>query len=190
MVGTGVTYGRFQILHHDHLKYIMPGNACCQHLVVGITNPDPSLTREDSADPNRSLFAENPLTYFECYTMIQSALTEAGLTCSDFSLVPFPINLLELYKYYVPMQTTFFLTIYDQWGNRKLERFEALGLKIEVLWSRPSHEKGLRGTEVRRRMGSGEAWEHLVSASVRELMNSWKIPERIRNLTTTSAPAP
>jgi hypothetical protein len=36
-------------------------------------------------------------------------------------------------------------------------------------------------------MASGEAWEHLVPASVRDLMNLWKIPERIRKLTTTSS---
>lgn len=185
MTETGVIHGRFQVLHHDHLKYLLAGNARCRHLVVGITNPDPILTRDDVVDPQRSLPAENPLTYFERYTMIRSTLVEAGLPLSDFSVVPFPINLPELYKYYVPMQATFFLTIYDQWGRRKLEQFQALGLKTEVLWSKPSQKKGLSGSEVRRRMASGEAWEHLVPASVQDLMNLWKIPERLRKLSTT-----
>jgi nicotinamide-nucleotide adenylyltransferase len=142
MTETGVIHGRFQVLHHDHLKYLLAGNARCRHLVVGITNPDPILTRDDVMDPQRSLPAENPLTYFERYTMIRSSLVEAGLPLSDFSVVPFPINLPELYKYYVPMQATFFLTIYDQWGRRKLEQFQALGLKTEVLWSKPSQFVG------------------------------------------------
>ena len=187
MAEMGVIHGRFQVLHHDHLKYLLAGNARCRHLVVGITNPDPSLTRDDSVDPKRSLPMENPLTYFERYSMIRSALVEAGVSLSDFSVVPFPINVPELYRYYVPLRATFFLTIYDQWGRRKLEQFKALGLKTEVLWSRSSHEKGLSGAEVRRRMASGEAWEQLVPASVRDLMNLWKIPERIRKLTTTSS---
>jgi nicotinamide mononucleotide adenylyltransferase len=184
MTETGVIHGRFQVLHNDHLRYIMEGKVRCKHLVVGITNPDPTLTRDDVVNPQRSLPAANPLTYFERYTMIRSALVEAGLHLSDFSLVPFPINLPDLYKYYVPQQAVFFLTIYDQWGRRKLEQFQAMGLKTEVLWSKPSHEKGLSGTEVRRRMTSGEAWEHLVPASVHNLMKEWKIPERIRRLNT------
>jgi len=43
---TGVIHGRFQVLHNDHLKYLMEGMALCDHLVVGITNPDPILTGE------------------------------------------------------------------------------------------------------------------------------------------------
>ena len=180
MTETGVIHGRFQVLHNDHLRYLLAGKARCQHLVVGITNPDPTLTRDDIVDPQRSLPAANPLTYFERYTMIRSALVEASLPLSDFSVVPFPINVPDLYKYYVPLQSIFFLTIYDQWGRRKLEQFRALGLKIEVLWMKSSHEKGLSGAEVRRRMGSGEPWEHLVPLSVRDLMKAWKIPDRIR----------
>lgn len=186
MAETGVIHGRFQVLHHDHLKYLLAGRARCHHLVVGITNPDPSLTRDESVDPKRSLPMENPLTYFERYTMIRSALTQAGVPLSAFSIVPFPINVPELYRYYVPLQATFFLTIYDEWGRRKLEQFRVVGLKTEILWSRSTHEKGLSGAEVRRRMASGGDWEDLVPPSVCNLMNLWKIPERIRKLTTTS----
>ena len=182
MTETGVIHGRFQVLHHDHLKYLLAGKARCRHLVVGITNPDSSLTRDDTADPQRSLPTANSLTYFERYTMIKSVLVEAGLPFSDFSVVPFPINLPDMYEYYVPLQATFFLTIYDQWGRRKLEQFQSLGLETEVLWSKPYQEKGLTATEVRRRMASGEAWEHLVPVSVRDLMKAWKIPERLRCL--------
>ncbi|MHA2009472.1 MAG: nicotinate-nucleotide adenylyltransferase, partial [Promethearchaeota archaeon] len=40
----GVIHGRFQVLHNDHIKYLMAGKKLCKYLVVGITNPDPSLT--------------------------------------------------------------------------------------------------------------------------------------------------
>jgi nicotinamide-nucleotide adenylyltransferase len=38
----GVIHGRFQVLHNDHLRYILAGKELCRHLVVGITNPDPT----------------------------------------------------------------------------------------------------------------------------------------------------
>ena len=51
---TGVIHGRFQVFHNDHLVYLLAGLALCRHLVVGITNPDPFLTRDDAADRKRS----------------------------------------------------------------------------------------------------------------------------------------
>ncbi len=182
MIEMGVIHGRFQVLHNDHLAYLMAGKAKCRHMVVGITNPDPTLTREDPTDPQRSLPTANPLTYFERYIMVQSALVEAGLTVSQFSLVPFPINLPELYGHYVPLNGTFFLTIYDQWGRRKLDHFHNLGLRTEILWERALHEKGLSGADIRRRMATGQPWEHMVPMSTQVLMKKWDIPNRLRML--------
>jgi len=186
MVGIGVIHGRFQILHNDHLKYLMAGKTKCRHMVVGITNPDPSLTRDDSADPLRSLPSANPLTYFERYLMVQAALLESELRVSEFSIVPFPINLPDLYHHYVPMDSTFFLTIYDEWGERKLRYFRDLGLKIEILWEKRREEKGLTSTEIRERMVRLEPWEHLVPPSTAVLMKQWAIPSRLRNLESSA----
>jgi len=159
----------------------MAGRIRCDHLVVGITNPDPTVSKEDPADPHRSLAINNPLTYFERYSMVRLVLIEAGLSVQDFSIVPFPINVPELYKHYIPLEGTFFLTIYDEWGKRKLEQFENLRLKTEVLWARPPEEKGLRGSDIRKRMSVGEPWEHLVPTATQHLMRKWSIPERLRN---------
>lgn len=179
MIDTGVIHGRFQVLHNDHLEYIMLGKARCCHLVVGITNPDPTLTRDDGADRHRSSPAANPLTYFERYTMVTAALKEAGLPDDEFSVVPFPVNIPPLYRFYVPLDAVFFLTIYDDWGRRKLELFRAHGLRTEVLSERPLKRKGISGAEVRRRMAAGEPWEHMVPPSTRILIKKWKVPERI-----------
>jgi len=177
---TGVIHGRFQVLHNDHLKYLMAGRMRCDHLVVAITNPDPMVSKEDSADPHRSLAINNPLSYFERYTMVKMVLMEAGLRAEDFSVVPFPINVPELYTHYIPLDGTFFLTIYDEWGKRKLEQFRNLGLKTEVLWTRSPAEKGLRGSDIRKKMSLGEPWEHLVPEATQHLMKKWFIPERLR----------
>lgn len=187
MARTGVIHGRFQVLHNDHLNYLLAGKERCAHLVVGITNPDPILTREDPADPQRSLPASNPLSYYERYLLLQAALTETGLQGGEFSVVPFPVNLPDLYRHYVPLDAVFFLTIYDAWGERKLKHFESLGLRTEVLWRRKPEEKGLSGAFIRKKMGSGEPWEHLVPQSAARLMKTWDIPGRLRKAETPGA---
>ena len=179
---TGVIHGRFQVLHNDHLKYLMAGKERCRHLVVGITNPDPTLTKEDPADPGRSDPTANPLTYYERYTVVKEVLTEAGVAPRDISIVPLPINLPQLYVHYVPLDATFFITIYDAWGQKKLNQFQALGLRTEVLWEKPPEQKGIQGSHVRKRMAQGEPWEHLVPPATGRLMKTWHIPERLRDL--------
>jgi nicotinamide mononucleotide adenylyltransferase len=176
----GVIHGRFQVLHNDHMKYLLAGKSRCRHLVVGITNPDPTHTRHDAANPERSDPEGNPLTYFERYTMLRTALRGAGLAHEEFSIVPLPINFPELYRYYVPLDAVFLLTIYDSWGRRKLEMAKALGLETEVMWERPREQKGICGAEVRRLMALGEPWEHLVPPSTAILMKDWSVSVRIR----------
>jgi nicotinamide mononucleotide adenylyltransferase len=188
MTDVGVIHGRFQVLHNDHLRYIMAGKSKCRHIVVGITNPDPMLTRADPADPQRSSPGANPLTYFERYTMVRAVLVEEGLSYEDFSIVPFPVNCPELYRYYVPMEGVFYLTIYDRWGQRKLEQFKSAGLRTEVLWSRPREDKGLTGTDVRERMALGEEWKHMVPPATAALVNKWEIPERLCRLYAAGQP--
>jgi nicotinamide-nucleotide adenylyltransferase len=177
---TGVIHGRFQGVHNDHLAYLLAGKAECEHLVVGITNPDPSQTAKDDTDPERSDPQANPLSYFERLLLVKCALADAGLGIADFSVTPLPINFPEHYSAYVPMQATFFLTIYDEWGRRKLEHFHSLGLKTKVLWERTPETKGLSGSHIRQAMASGEAWEHLVPESTAVLCKAWGLPEKLR----------
>jgi len=182
MVEFGVIHGRFQVLHNDHLKYLMSAKERCCHLVVGVTNPDPVLTKFDKADSRRSTATANPLTYFERCTMIQNVFDEEGVNHRNYSIVPFPINFPELYEYYLPLNATFFLTIYDKWGKQKLEMFTRMGLITEILWEKPLAQKGINASEVRRLMAKNQTWEHLVPKAVERLMKEWEIPKRIKQL--------
>ena len=180
----GVVHGRFQILHNDHMKYLLAGRDRCCHLIVGITNPDPSRTRFESADPKRSRAEANPLTYFERHRLLYVAMIEAGLDPAEFSIVPLPISQPDLYHYYVPENATWYLTIYDDWGRRKLDYLRKAGLRTEVLWEKPASQKGITGHEVRRRMMAGESWSGLVPPDTSILLNEWNIPERLRRFIT------
>jgi len=178
----GVIHGRFQVLHHDHLRYLLAGAELCRHLVVGITNPDPSLTRDDQTDNQRSQPMANPLTYFERYRLVRAVLAEAGLAEKQFSVVPLPINLPELYRYYVPMEAVFFLSIYDDWGRKKLAAFQDLGLHTHVLWEVTPEEKGLSAGDIRQLMRDGQPWGKLVPTAAARLLQQWKIPQRLARL--------
>ncbi len=182
MTETGVVHGRFQVFHLDHLKYILAAKERCRHLVIGITNPDPTLTKTDSADPARSLPEANPLTYFERFGIVRQVMLEQGLSPAQFSIVPFPINFPELYRFYLPLESVFYLTIYDDWGKRKQKMFKSLGLNVEVLWTRPVEQKGISAGEVRKRMAQGVEWEHLVPLAAASVMKKMGIPARIAGL--------
>ncbi len=178
----GVIHGRFQVLHNDHIKYLLAGKQLCNHLIVGITNPDPFLTRDSEANPHRSTSLANPLTYYERYVMLRVALLEQGLIYSEFSIVPFPINIPELIKYYVPIDAVFFLTIYDDWGKQKKKFLESLKLKIHVLWEVSLENKGLSSSDIREAMINDLQWEQFVPKSVRKLIKEWNIINRLKEL--------
>jgi len=177
----GFIHGRFQILHNDHRKYLLAGKALCRHLIVGITNPDPSLTREDSTDLNRSCTEANPLTYYERQMLIRETLIEAGVENRDFTIVPFPVNLPELYFCYVPQEAVFFVSIYDDWGRKKRDTFIRLGLQTHVLWEVLPEEKGLSGSDIRQAIVENQPWEHLVPPAVARLVNVWNLRARLQH---------
>jgi nicotinamide mononucleotide adenylyltransferase len=179
---TGVIHGRFQVLHNDHLKYILAGKALCHHLVVGITNPEPLLVREEEADLHRSDPLANPLTYYERYCLVKAVLNAQGLSPQAYSIVPLPINLPERYQYYVPMDAVFFVTIYDAWGERKLNYFKSLGVRTHILRRVSLDEKGLSAGYIRRLMAQGLPWEYLVPPTAARLFLDWDLPTRLREL--------
>ena len=175
----GVVHGRFQILHNDHMKYILAGREQCRHLVIGITNPDAGLTRQEPVDPHRSASEANPLTYWERHWMIRQTMQEAGIPLDEYSIIPLPINIPELLLDYVPSDAVYYLTIYDDWGREKLSRFQALGLKTHVLWEKSKNQKGVTGTTVRNLIAENKSIDHLTPPAVARLIRQWNLAERL-----------
>src|ERR1039457_6876396 len=100
MVRIGVVHGRFQPFHNHHLRYCEAALGRCDHLLIGITNPDRKLTAPDGADPARSLGESNPLTYYERLVVIREGLLSTGHSSTVFDIVPFPINFPHLLSQY------------------------------------------------------------------------------------------
>lgn len=178
MSDVGVVHGRFQPLHLGHLEYLMAAADRCVILVVGITNSDPSQIVNESSDPERGTPEANPCTFYERYLMIEGALTEAGLAAGGLRIVPFPHSRPELLRYYAPVDAKYFVTIYDAWGEVKLERFTQLGLETEVMWRRDA--KPISGRRVRHAIAESGPWQDLVPPAVARVIKEHRIDERIR----------
>lgn len=178
----GVIHGRFQILHLAHMDYLLAGKSRCRFLYVGITNPDPDLTKDASEDVNRSQDHANPFTYFERLEMTRDALVEFGISRNEFEIVPFPITHPHLIKYYTPLDAAYFVTIYDQWGRAKAVTLEKLGLNVEVMWDRPLDEKTISGTHVRQLIAEGGKWDNLVPKSVAKYLVDHGLMERVAKI--------
>lgn len=177
----GVIHGKFQPVHNDHLKYLLAAKSRCNFLYVGITNPDPTLTKAMPEDPARSKPSNNPFTYWERFLMVEAALIEAGIKREEFAIVPFPINYPELLKYYAPKGARYYTVIYDAWGVKKAEMLRSLGLDVEVMWERRLAEKGLSGTEVRKRMATNGDWRSMVPSAVADIIERLGLDKRVRN---------
>jgi hypothetical protein len=66
--------------------------------------------------------------------VLGEVLSHEGVDIRDFSLALFSINLPELYRYYVPMDEVFFVTIFYAWGERKYDILTGKGLRVQVVW--------------------------------------------------------
>jgi len=182
MVHFGVVHGRFQIVHNDHLNYILAASERCKNLVIGITNSDPLHMKSERADPNRSRPEANPLTFFERYCMLRAVLLEAGFKTELFEIVPFPINHPSYIKYYVPAFAKFFFTIYDRWGEEKLKRLKNAGFQTEILWQKDLSQKGITSTMVRKRILEGNDYQNLLPPSAYQMVKDWEIASRLRKI--------
>lgn len=191
----GVAQGRFQIIHHGHMEYLLEAKKRSDFLIVGISDHDPERSYFDpktflipgQLGPVRVLGEpHHTFTYFERVLMVSEALRGAGVAASDFAVVPFPVHRPHLIPYYVPTGATIFVTIYGEWGREKIKLFEALGYPTEILWERSMAERLTTGTEVRRRLAAGEDWETLVPQGVAGVIKKLGLDKIVRDLGTAN----
>ena len=178
-VGLAVIHGRFQPLHIGHIEYLLAGKALCDVLIIGITNPDPWQMGNEETDVNRGSIDANPFTFYERYLMVEGSMVEAGVPREAFRIVPFPHSYPERLRYYSPADALYFLSIYDSWGETKLERFRNLGLPVHVLWRR--EEKVTSGSRIRKLIQTSGDWEKWVPPATARVIRELGIDERIRN---------
>jgi len=179
----GSVHGRFQPLHLGHLyDYIIPALKKCDHLIIGISNSDPSHILPDESNISRSLSCNNPLNYFERMKIIEDSLVWTGINKDDFTVTPFPVNYPQQIKFYITENTTNYLTIFDQWGEKKLTNLKHLSLKTSVLYKKDISEKLISSTMVRERIMKNESIDNLVPQPVVDYMISCGLKKRLLEL--------
>jgi len=180
----GVIHGRFQILHYGHIEYILSALSKCKHLIIGITNFYPMvINMPDKADRNRFKSESNPFTFYERMIMIKNSLLEENIDASQFDIVPFPIEREEDIFCFTPQNATYFMTIYDEWGKRKKEKLEKLGLNIEVMWEKDISEKPTCSTIIRKMIAHGDTrWLGMVPSAVSNYILENSLDQRIKGM--------
>ena len=157
-------HGRFQPFHNGHLEYALLALERCETLIVGITNPDPAQTAEEETSSHRHREEANPYTFFDRQLMIRQSLIDAGVEADRLLFIPFPVNLPDRWRYYVPDEAVHFLRVFSEWEQAKVDRLREHGYRVETL--QPGATKAVEASDVRRRMSAGEDWQQLVPAAV------------------------
>lgn len=177
----GSVHGRFQLLHNDHLEYILSAKKLCDFLWVGITQYAVTPEHMNPLGRHRERPEANPLTYFERVQIIREALGDCGVSREVYDFVPFPIETPSALPAFLPRHVVCFTTICEEWNREKIRVLESNGYSVHVLWERVP--KGIQGTDVRESIARGDsAWKEMVpSASVRAV-ERLDLRNRLRSL--------
>jgi nicotinamide mononucleotide adenylyltransferase len=182
-----VVHGRFQPLHNGHLyDYILEARnkSKCDFMYIGLTNSDNFHVKESKSNPLRSLPQNNPLTFLERLEMIKAVMAEQGWELDQFDIIPFPINVPELLPQFSPQNATYYLTIFDEWGEEKATTLKNVyGEKaVEILYRRTIENKRMSSFTVRQKIQNDETWEDLVPNAVAEYLKLHKLDDRIKEI--------
>jgi nicotinamide-nucleotide adenylyltransferase/phosphinothricin biosynthesis protein PhpF len=103
----------------------------------------------------------------------------------EFDIVPFPIDFPKYLFEYVPENAKYYMTIYDDWGEEKLNLLEALGCSVDVMWRRTEDEKVTSGTQIRSFIIQNKPWRNLVPKFVYDYAINKNIESRLKKLKCT-----
>jgi nicotinamide mononucleotide adenylyltransferase len=161
--------GRFQPFHLGHLNYLRVLIAKPQPFIIGITNPDPTTIRSEGTSEHRHTADANPFTFFERYLMVREVLRDEDVRSSRYLIVPFPVNVPELWRFYLPGRVVQHMPVFSEWEAAKAQRFRDLGHEVVVV---NELAKRVSATDVRERIRKGEDWRELVPQGVMRVLKN------------------
>ncbi len=176
MFKIGMIHGRFQPFHIGHFDYLKRAlELTSDYLIVGITNPNPKLTKSEATDNHRHLSLNNPFTFLERLQMIQtSVFATKGISrekATRIFIVPFPIHDESLWSFYVPKEAVQIMSVFEEWDFEKRKRFQMYGFKTYTLES----QRIVSGTMVRTIFAENGNWQKLVPVGTRQVLERRKL---------------
>ncbi len=172
--GYSLVIGRFQPLHNGHMEVLRKCAEESDHLIIGIGSA------QYSHDP------DNPFTAGERYKMLSDSLRDESI--AEFSIVP--VEDLNRYSVWVAHVVSMVPPFKRVYSNNSMTRrlFEEAGYEVR---RSPMYNRNIySGTEVRRRITTGEEWRDLVPPAVVEIIDAVDGVGRIKDITGGSAGAP
>ena len=183
MTKNGVVFGRFQPVHKGHIEHLLTAKDNCSHLFVGITNPDPLMTKEDYANKDRSKSINNPFTYYERSKMVEDLFISSNISHNEFTIVPFPLHSASILKYYCPLDSTFYISIYETWGIRKQKILESYNLNVNVMFNNPDANRKISGSNIRKLiLEQDDSWKNQVPDTTLNVLKHIDLQERFNSL--------
>jgi nicotinamide-nucleotide adenylyltransferase len=165
----GCVTGRFQPVHDQHLELIALALAECAHVVVAVTNPDPTARHEEAASAHRHTPEANPFTYYERSRLLTAALAGAGMA-DRTTVVPFDLTRPQVWPEYVPRNARQFVRAYDEWERQKAAALRAGGYAVTVLAGDPATKHS--ASDIRVLLRDGGPWQDAVPAGVAPVLTA------------------
>ncbi len=173
MIKRGLFLGRFQPYHNGHHTVIEQIAQQIDELIIGIGSAQWSHSFED------------PFTAGERVMMISRAVKHFPIIISVLPIEDIQRN--SLYVAHIKTIVPPFDVVYS--NNPLIQRlFEEEG--IEVRGTVMVKRRQFSGAEIRRRMVSGEPWDHLVPPEVVAVIEEINGLERLLQVSETDTPVP
>ncbi len=169
----GLIVGRFQPLHKGHLAAIKEALSKCDDLIVVIGSAEDSHTER------------NPFTAGERFQMLISSLTSKER--SRIFIVPIrDLNRFSVWVSHIESNLPPFDVVFS---NSDLTRSLFAKAGYEVLQTKAYNPKDYSATEIRRRIASGEKWEHLVPDPVARMLEAIDAKQRLMDAGMRPSPS-
>jgi nicotinamide-nucleotide adenylyltransferase len=169
-VSLGCVVGRFQPFHRDHLTLVEQALAEHGHVVVAVTNADPSWRVPVEEAPHRHTANANPFSYEQRVEMILAA-TVLIAPPDSITVVPFPIQDKTRWLEILPAETHCWVRQRGPWEQRKIAELS----RVFHVRSVPAVPSEVSGSVIRRLLATGdESWRDLVVPRVADLITQWR----------------
>jgi nicotinamide-nucleotide adenylyltransferase len=166
--------GRFQPFHLGHLNYLRVIIQRPEPFIVGITNPDPTFIRQETESEHRHLPGSNPFSYFQRYLMVREVLRDEQVPVDRYAIMPFPINVPEAWKHYLPVNIVQYVPVFSDWERLKAKRLGEHGFEVVEI---ADWEKSISATDIRKLIQDhDDSWEKLVPPGVVRVIRALSNP--------------